>query len=230
MPTCRASRRSQDLSPGSMSRPGSGNSIQELNPGDRFLVIMVPQVSPVNGMREHSGAQYSKTLSICSYTLIVNAKAIGISQCIAELLSFTVVIGMINGVSGQLSHIMQDSGAQLRTYDAHFLCGFCYSGFLKKSGPVKRRLGNGNCFIGRAIIDTKIPVESSAPTIHRWMGKSRHGPGRAITVYPVFRSHQANIAHFIAQPGIGKGLNGIEHVPILGAGDAFKQVDLRITG
>ncbi|ADJ29267.1 hypothetical protein Nwat_2465 [Nitrosococcus watsonii C-113] len=77
-------------------------------------------------------------------------------------------------------------------------------------------------------IDAEIPVEATVSTIHRRVGEGRHDPGRTIAIDTLFQRHQANIADFISQPGVGQKLHGIEHVPILWIGDALEQADLGI--
>ena len=93
---------------------------------------------------------------------------------------------------------------------------------------MKRRLSDGHCLVSGAVIESKIPVEASAASIDRWVGKRRHDPGCAIAIHSVFRWHQANITHFIAQAGIGQGFDGIEHLPIVWTRDALEEVDLGI--
>ena len=58
-------------------------------------------------------------------------------------------------------------------------------------------------FIGGAVIDTEVPIESTTTAIDRRMSERRHDPGGTIAIDAVFRGHQANIANFIAQPGVG---------------------------
>src|SRR5690606_18244440 len=137
---------------------------------------------------------------------------------------------MIDGVSFQATDVVQSGRAKLCADHAHLLGSFLDAGLPQEQRAMERRLGNGDRFIGGAIVDAKIAVEAATATIHRRMREAGHDPGSAIAIDAILWWHQANVADFVPQSGVGEGLDGVEHLPVLGAGNAFEQVNLGIAG
>ena len=97
-------------------------------------------------------------------------------------------------------------------------------GGLHEQDGVVAGFGDGGVALAGAV-EHAVAAVADAAALRVEVGEGRHDAGAAGAEQPLAGRDQADLADFVAQAVVGHGLQRIEGVEVLGAGDALEQAD-----